>query len=148
MRKLKAASFIFEQVMLFLMGVVIFTACFFVFQSYQSYFEEISVRNQLNEIKDAVISYIIKLAEGGKDTISYIKIKFCRPPGSNCFPYKVGNEDYLISLSDDGVNVTAISSGITVHSDVYLLNISLDGTVYSSAGDFVIYKSGNKIIIK
>jgi len=146
-KKLKAVSFIFEQVMLFLMGVVIFTVCFFVFQSYQSYFEEISIRNQLNEIKDTIVSYIIKLAESGNAT-SYIKIKFCRPPGGNCFPYKVGNEDYVISISDDGVNVTAIPSGMNVHSDVYLLNVSLEGTVYSSAGGFVIYKSGNKIIIK
>ena len=62
-------------------------------------------------------------------------------------PKKIGDEIYSIELSDQGINVTALHSGITKRSNLYNLNetITLSGRVLSISGKVMIYKKGNEI---
>ena len=47
----KAQSVIFEQVILFGIGVAIFIICFAIFNIYQNYFMTISLNDQLGQMK-------------------------------------------------------------------------------------------------
>ena len=64
-------------------------------------------------------------------------------------PKKIGNENYMIELSSDGLNLTSINTKVSKHSSLYSLNetFSLSGKVASGAGSVIIYKTGNQIII-
>jgi hypothetical protein len=139
MRKRAGQSIIFEQVLLFGIGVAIFVALFGVFTVYQNYFASANLDNQLDEVKNVVVSNIIKLSEKG-DVDAYVMMKI---------PRKISDEGYEISLSGSGLNVTGLLTGISKSSSLYGLNETheLAGSVMSALGRFIIYKKGNKIIL-
>jgi len=147
--KKRGASFVLEQVILFMFGIVIFTVCFFVFSSYQSYFTELSIKTQIEEVKDVILYNIVKLSEKDINTTSSIRINFCEQPGTGCLPRRIGGEEYMISLSQKGLNITTVS-GASASSNLYNLNetMNMSGSVLSSYGSFLIYKRGNEIILK
>lgn len=137
---MKAVSALIEYVLLFMFGVVILISSVSVFGSYESYFNYMSVNDQLIEISEYLGSNIIKLAEMGSMEDSSIVLKI---------PKKIGNENYKIELSSQGLNLTSLTTGISRHSSLYNLNetFSLSGNVVSGAGSLIIFKTGNQIII-
>jgi hypothetical protein len=143
-RNRKGATFVIGQVLVFLMGVAIFLSLFFVFNNYQYHFVRINTDNQLDEAMEIVISNLIKLSQKKGNTTTYIKMEF----GEGSLPEKIGSDDYWISFSSRNVTIET-SSGASTYSGIYGLNESLDisGTVFSTSGSFVIYKSGDRIII-
>lgn len=136
----KAQVPIFEQVLLFLLGVTIFVVCFAVFSIYQNHFIYIGISDQLDEVKTLVISNIVKLANRENETESEITMEI---------PRHVGNEPYRIELSQNGLNIITLVTNISRSSSVYNLNysINLNGIVSSMSGKVVIYKKGNEITI-
>jgi hypothetical protein len=139
MRRLSGQSLIFEQVMLFGIGVAIFVVLFAVFTIYQHYFASVNLHNQLDEVNDVVVLNIIKLVE--KDNVTAHVIVD--------IPRRIGDEGYEIVLSDRGLNVTSLLTGVSKSSSLYGLNESynLTGSVMSIFGRIIIYKKENKIIL-
>ena len=137
-KRMKSQSIMFEQVLLFVMGVTIFIMYFAVFNIYQDYFASVSINDQLSQIKGWISSNILKLASREDSTTSSITLKI---------PKRIGNEVYRIELSGNGINVTSMVTGISKHSSFYNLNesMNLTGNVISLAGKVVIYKKGNEI---
>lgn len=135
MRK-KAQVVVFEQVILFFMGIILFVICFTVFNVYNMHFSNTSFNEQLSEIRLAVASSIIKLSS--KDSDSSITLRV---------PSKIGDEPYRISLSNSGLNITTLVTSKTRRSSLYRLNESLNfsGSVQSFAGRVIVYKKGNEI---
>jgi hypothetical protein len=139
MRSLSGQSLVFEQVLLFGIGVAIFVALFAVFTMYQNYFASVNLNNQLDEVKDLIVSNIMKLVEKGNVT-AYVSMDI---------PRRISDEGYEIALSNSGLNLTSLVTGVYKFSSLYGLNQSynMTGTVPSALGRFIIYKKENKIIL-
>ena len=130
---------IFEQVLLFGIGVAIFVSLFAAFAVYQNYFLDTNLHNQLNEVKDVVVMNIMKAADKGNAT-THVTVDI---------PRIISNEGYQIYLSSDGLYVTSLMSGVSKYSSLYGLNqtYNMSGSVMSVFGRFIIYKKENKIIL-
>lgn len=139
MRKLSGQSLIFEQVLLFGIGVGIFVTLFVAFGVYQMHFSDMSVNNQLSEIKDVVVLNIIRLTEKENVTAHFMME----------IPRRVVDEGYEITLSNNGLVVRSLVSDVTKTSSLYGLNetYNMSGSVMSVFGRFIIYKKENKIIL-
>lgn len=140
MGKMKGVSLVFEQVLLFMIGVVIFAACFTTFSLYQSYFTSGISYNQLNEIRNAVSSEIVSMSSS--DFNSTVRMDL---------PGRVGEKPYFIELRPEGLFVYTMGpQPAESFSPLYGINrsFSLDGRFSSAAGEgLVIYKKENEIII-
>jgi hypothetical protein len=139
-KRMKAVSMIIEYTLLFMFGIIILISSVSVFSNYDAYFNSMSVNDQLTAISEYLGSNIMKLAETGSGEDSSIILKI---------PKKTGDENYMIELSDQGLKITSITTKASKHSSLYNLNetFSLSGKVVSSAGNLIIYKTGNQIII-
>lgn len=137
MKKNKAQTLVFENVLIFGISVAIFVLCYAVFASYQLYFSGVGNIDQMNRIKNIITSNVLFLEEK-KTANSSIIIKI---------PKKIGGQIYKIKLSNDGINVSTSDS--YVFSSLYILDNSLyiSGKTTSIKGKVTIYKRGNKIII-
>jgi hypothetical protein len=137
----KGQTMVFEQVMLFAIGVMIFIICFASFSAYQGYFVETGNEDQLNQVLNYIGYAIVKNSEGWNGTESYISIKI---------PKTIGGEMYSIRLYDNGLNITMLPSMKTAFSGLYGLNRTtgmVDSEAMSASGVIVLYKNGNKIIL-
>jgi uncharacterized membrane protein len=136
---MKAQSLIFEHALLFTISVAIFVICFAIFNIYQSHYTSITINDQIDKVKDYIASHILKLYE--KDDIdSSIILQI---------PRRIGDEEYKIELSNNGLNITTMVTGISKFSSLYNIgeSINLTGRVFSMGGRFMIYKKENKIIL-
>jgi hypothetical protein len=139
-RRMKAVSLVFEYTLLFMFGVIILLSSISVFMNYEGYFTRMGINDQLIEVREYIISNIIKLSE--KEDCMDCSFRLS-------VPKKVGNEHYFIELSSQGINVTS-GSGISKSSQIFNLTesgIELKGKAVSGAGRVIIYKTGNQIII-
>jgi len=137
---MKAQTMIFERVILFFAGVVIFVICFAVFLSYQSYFMDVGSYDQLDQIGNHIKSSIIKAAKTGADT--NVRMYVDIPP-------RIGNDDYAIEFSQNGLNLIT-ATGKTGSFTFYGLNETFqfdNKRIVSTVRKFLIYKNGNRIII-
>jgi hypothetical protein len=139
---MKAAAQVFERVMLFAVGVLIFIACYAIFMNYQSYFIEISIEDQLDVVGNHITTNIIIVAEKQNMTETRLSIKI---------PSRVGNEPYSVELSDAGLNITTLTTQQSKIYMLYGLNESFilggDSIVSTSVNEILIYKKGNRIIL-
>jgi hypothetical protein len=138
--KMRGQSLVFEQVMLFFMGVMIFTITVTFFMAYQSHVITQGTYDQLNEVASHLTWSIINLAQKDYQENSTLTITI---PGT------AGQEVYEMELSGDGLLVRATASGSTVFSNLCMLNqtMSLSGETSSADDTVIIYKKGNEIII-
>jgi len=136
---MKGQSPIFEQVMLFSIGVAILIACLSIFNIYEVYFTDIMMEDQLNEVEGFIISNILRLSKKGENFSMALEI-----------PSRILNQIYEVNLSDNGINITTMESTAYVESGIYNLTESFEfsGSIISSHGKHIIYKKGNKIIIE
>ncbi len=136
----KGVSVIFEQVMLFLIGITIFLACFSIFRTYEDTFRYTIVMDQIEQVNEMVVSNIIGLSRRA-DTNTTLRVSV---------PVTIGEESYVINLTQEGLNLTTSVTGRSFFSPMAGINrsIALGGafsTVHGS--EFVIYKRGSQIII-
>lgn len=136
----KGASLIFEQVLLFMIGITIFLVCFTTFKAYETYFAYSIAGDQLAEVSDWITSKIVSLS-GSDGVNSTLRVRV---------PAMLGNEPYEIELTQEGLNLTGIVTGRNLFSPMERVNgsFSLGGrfsTVHGS--EFLIYKRGSQIII-
>ncbi len=139
LKKNKAQTMIFEQVILFGIGVTIFITCFAIFNIYQEYFVSTSLNDQLGETRDWISSNILILTENPYANMTVILD----------VPKTIGGEEYEISLDDDGLTLQSIVTKTVKRSSLFNLTdqFKFSGSVSSSERRFVIYKKGNEIII-
>ena len=136
--KRKGQSVVFENVLIFTAGVVIFIVSYTVFSAYQAQFTMMGVDSQLSEIRDHITSHILILS-GKEDINSSVTIQI---------PRTVATEHYVIELYSGGLNVTSANTQITKHSSLFNLSLSLTPKrIPSSSGKITIYKRGNRINI-
>ena len=136
----KSQSLILEQAMLFAVAFAIFVACVGIFSAYQQHFTRTTSADQLDQVKEFVVSNIVKLAERENETNTSVILSI---------PEKISDGFYEISLSDNGLTITDMLTGVSRFSPVYDLMryMNFSGTVISGSGRLIIYKKGNKIII-
>ena len=140
-RSLKGQTMVFEQVLLFAIGVFIFIVCFASFSAYQSYFVDTGNADQITQIRDYVAYAVVKASEGWNSTRSYMTIEI---------PKNIGNEIYKVSLSPAGLNVTTLPSMKSSFTGLYWLNTTTElvgSEITSTSGVIVLYKNGDKIIL-
>jgi hypothetical protein len=139
--KKKGQILVFEQVLIFSIGVVILITSFALFTMYQNYYTSSSSMDQLTQVKEYVLSNIIMVCEKEANSTVILSI-----------PKTIGNNFYKIRLSPAGLNVT-LESGTAIgtgdFSPLYGLNATFDfsGMVISDLGKVVIYKNGNAVVL-
>ncbi len=135
----KAQSLIFEQVILFSIGVVIFIMCFAVFNIYQNYFSSVGINDQLDQIRSWVSSNILKLVEN-RDANSSMILEI---------PRRLAGEEYEIEINGEGIRVMSYLTQTEKQTPLFNLSnqYTLSGKVVSTGRRFIIYKRGNEIII-
>jgi hypothetical protein len=135
---MKGQILVFEQVLLFSLGVAIFIASFALFVMYHTHYLAITAEDQIAGVKEYITSNIINLVGKG-DFNSSVILKI---------PRRINNQNYYISL-DNGVKVT-LYDGTYDFSDLSTLSESFEfeGENVLSDGEIVIYKIGNKIILR
>ena len=142
---MKGQLMVFEQVMLFILGVLIFLVCFASFSSYGDVFTQNGNDDQLEQVTNYIAYSIVRASEGWNGTSSYYDIDI---------PKTIGGESYRIKLTPAGLNVTTLPSFNYRFSYLYGLNRTVDfsgsgggSEVTSQTGIVVLYKNGNKIIL-
>jgi predicted hydrocarbon binding protein len=138
--KMKGQILVFEQVLIFTMGIAILMVSLSLFMLYQNYYGSSSDNDQMIELKEYVISSIIRISEE-KDTNSSVMLSI---------PKRIGNNLYKISLSNAGLNITVDNEKKTSDfSPIYSLNktYTMSGMATSDLGKIVLYKNGNSIVL-
>lgn len=141
MRRKKGQTLIFEQVLLFSIGVAIFIATFALFSVYQSHYISAMRWDQLKGVREYIVSNIIELSEKGEFESS-VTLEI---------PKMIGNDFYRIRLSNNGLNISLLTGDIDYDfSSLYGLNSSytFEGSITSDKGRIIIYKIGNSIKLK
>ncbi len=139
-RKAKGQILVFEQVLIFSIGVVILIISLSLFMMYQTYYLSTTTQDQLSEVKEYVLSSIIKISSEKDMNASFVLT----------IPKTVGSAFYKISLSNSGLNITIEPEGKAGDfSTLYGLNDSFNftGRAVSDMGKVVIYKRDNWIIL-
>ena len=139
--KSKGQTLVFEQVLLFTIGVTVFLISFALFMMYQNHYISETTRDQITQVKEYLLSNIIKLCER-EDFNSSVVLDL---------PQRIGNSLYRISFSPEGLNITLEpETGLYEFSNLYGFNetFTFQGMVISDRGKIVIYKRGNSIYIQ
>jgi hypothetical protein len=136
---MKGTTIIFEQVLLFMISVSIFTVCFFFFSLYQTHFTSVAVNDQVKAVRDMISSHVLELTSLREmNATSEVKV-----------PKTISSEFYSVAFAGTVLNVTTLSSRISATMD--LKGIARDFRLYgnstSSKGEIIIYKRGNNIIL-
>lgn len=140
--RMKGQNLVFERVMLFAIGVAIFIACFAVFDSYQKYYTIVGRDDQLSSLGAHVSFAILDAAKKSNSTEATIKLDI---------PPVIGGENYILSLTQQGLNITMTHSKRHELFHLYGLNESFKfggEKVLSRGGELLIYKKGNLIILQ
>jgi len=140
MRKVKGQILVFEQVLIFTIGVAILMMSITLFLMYQNYYSSSTDQDQLTELKEYMLSNIIKICEKREMNSSMVI----------SIPKRIGNNLYRISLSNQGLNITSEQNReLNDFSTLYGLNQSYNfgGMALSDLGEIVLYKNGNTIIL-
>jgi len=138
---MKGQILVFEQVLIFAIGIAIFISSFAFFHLYQNYYLGSTAEDQLSQIKEYVISHITRLC----------KIKEMNASVVLTIPKTVGENFYRIKLYDEGLNLTIEpDKKVYVFSSLSYLNstFNFSGSVISSEGKIVLYKRGDTIILE
>ncbi len=135
---MKGQTMVFEQFLLFTMGVILFVMLAAVFMIYQSYFEDVTVNDQLRVVRDSVASNVIKLSEKGESEAT-VEMEI---------PRTIGNGPYSLELNQNGLMV---STPDEQYANTPLFGLGsqyvLGGSALSTEGLVVIYRKGDNIII-
>ena len=138
---MKAQTLVFERVLLFFIGVIIFVVCFAVFTNYQDYFLGIGTDDQLEDVGNYISYNILRLAEKGAGEEAEIKVSI---------PPMIGNEQYTVILTNAGLEIITAKTEKNIFLKLYGLNETFEfggERVISSRGEFLIYKKQNRIIL-
>lgn len=132
----KGQILVFENVLIFTIGVTIFIMSFAVFSIYQTQFTYQGTSDQMGQIRDYITSSILMVAEKPADSSVTLQI-----------PKTISGEPYEIILSPEGLNVTSRFG----HRFSSLYSIQLDfqeRAVPSTRGRITLKREGDQINIR
>ena len=138
----KGQTLVIEQVLLFAIGVAIFTISFAVFSSYQAFYRTTSTNDIATGVRDLVASNVLKVAGQDNTTASFLILPL---------PRTIGEDPYFIQLNQTGLTIDAGNGPLRLIKSptLYGLNASfvLQGRVWSVNGRITIKRDRNKIIL-
>jgi hypothetical protein len=135
---MRGQALVFEQVLLFMISVAIFVACFAVFQLYHSHFNFVSMNDQVSAVLVVVHSHVTEL----------LRFEPLNASVEFSLPERIGNELYRVRFRDGALNVTTSQTGVSGSVSLSgLEGYAFSGETASSKGKTVIYKRGRNIII-
>ncbi|MBN2102280.1 MAG: hypothetical protein JW716_05415 [Candidatus Aenigmarchaeota archaeon] len=139
-RSMKGQTAVFEEVMLFGIGIAIFISSFFIFNYYQNVALDITSRDHMAETLDYIASTIMDISKIEGNVSVNINI-----------PEKINEKYYYtISLGDNGIELETIPEGIKVSSNLYGIMTGhgltiRENSIASVSRKLMIYKRGNEI---
>jgi hypothetical protein len=142
---MKGQMLVFEQVLLFFIGVVILISCYALFSSYEKQFLTSTTNDQLESVKDYVATTILEMCKQGvSNSSSVLRI-----------PKTINGKYYTISLNPSSVVNSGLTVRLTGTGEYKYSSLSgfceerdFSGSVDSTKERVVIYKNGDSIIIK
>ncbi|MBI4019768.1 MAG: hypothetical protein HY367_00425 [Candidatus Aenigmarchaeota archaeon] len=134
----KGQVLVFQHTMLFTIAVGIFILLFAVFNIYSTYYNSTAARDQIKTVRDVLLANIIKLAEKDGDSSAVVDL-----------PKRIGDEEYIMELSQAGLNITTTRTSTNIFSGLYGINetFALSGRAASGKGQVIIFKTAGTIII-
>ncbi len=136
----KGQTAVFEEVMLFGIGVAIFIASFFIFNYYQETSLDITAKDHMTEILDYVASELIDISRMEGNVSLTLQI-----------PEKINDRYYYtIKLNESGVFLRLVPDGPEISSNLYGIQNSWsivlrENTVASVSRKLMMYKRGNEV---
>ncbi|HLD78606.1 MAG TPA: hypothetical protein VJB16_06265 [archaeon] len=129
---------VFEQVLLFAVGIVIFLACFAVFSIAQGYYTDAAARDQMGQVRELIAGEVQALAAGGNSSNGSAEL---------AVPREIQGEVYQIVLGPEGLNVSSAFLGISSASNLGRANESfnLSGALTSNSGRVTVEKTEGRI---
>ncbi len=139
MKKSKGQTLVFEQVLIFTMGVVILIAMYALFVMYQNFYTSATMSDHARQVKEYIASAVLELSKYDFNSSSVIEI-----------PERIGGYIYKVELSNAGINITFVGKEFSDFSHIFNLGdiYELSGTAVSESGKIVIEKRGNKIRLR
>lgn len=138
--KSKGQTLVFEQMLMFTVGIVILLTSVALFMMYQTFYVSETAQDQITQVKEYIMSSIIKLCENEEfNSSTVIEI-----------PKTLGGSLYRISLTDSSLNITQEPEGpLNDFSPLYGLNetFSFGGMAISDVGRVVLYKRGTSVVL-
>lgn len=133
---MKGQTAVFEEVMLFGIGVGIFITSFMIFTNYQTTSLEITTQDHMTEILNYLSSTVLEISRTQGNVSRIVSI-----------PDKIDNNYYMISFNNDGIGIEIIPDGRNVSSNLYGIQnspniIIKENTIASISGKIIIYKKG------
>ncbi len=132
-RKRSGQTVIFEQVLLFAVGITIFLVCFAVFSIAQGYYTDAAATDQLRQVRELLAGEVQAFAASGNLTNGSVEVEV---------PREVQGEVYQIVLDSSGLNVSSAFLGISSASNLGRANESfnLSGALTSNSGRVTVEK--------
>ncbi|MEM5871778.1 MAG: hypothetical protein QW051_02815 [Candidatus Aenigmatarchaeota archaeon] len=136
MKKNKGQILVFEQVLLFVIGVAVLISTFSLFILYQNFYLTTASEDQLNQVKEYIFSNIVRLTKTKANASLVLNI-----------PKTISNRYYKISLTNAYLNLSLEPNDAYTLSSLSALNESFNfsGRVISTNGKVVLYKKDNWI---
>lgn len=146
---MKSQTAVFEQVLMFTIGVSIFIIYLAVFNIYQNYYIDASSNDQLTEVKSLITSHIEKMILLDEPFIRGATDNTVNATYLITIPRHIGNQIYKIDLSNEGINISSIGTRASKSSSLLNLNetYTFNGRVISGSGKLTIIKRGTEIKI-
>ncbi len=137
----KGQTAVFEEVMLFGIGVAIFISSAFIFNYYQDVSLDITTRDHMTETLNYISSTILDISRIDGNVSVTLNI-----------PEKINEKYYYtITLDSNGIELETISADINISSNLYGIQrpgsglIIRPNTIASVSRKLMIYKRGNEI---
>lgn len=132
-RKRSGQTVVFEQVLLFTVGVAIFLAAFAVFTIAQGFYQDTAAADQVRQVRELVASELQAMAAGGNATNRSVELEV---------PRHIQDEVYQIVLTQRGLNVSVPGMRLWSFSTLGWLNqtFNLSGARSSNSALVVIEK--------
>ncbi len=135
---MKGQSAVFEEVLLFGIGVGIFLAIFFIFSGVQQTSLETTSRDHLTEVMNYLSSYILDISttEGNVSIILPLTDR-------------IDDDLYTIILNSTGLHIKMENKGILISNGMYGIQKGgiafKENEIASVSKKIMIYKKGNEI---
>jgi hypothetical protein len=138
LKSVKAQSGVFELILLFGVGTMIFAVCVLSLNNYRTSYTNMGNEDMLAQVGDQVAYAIVKASESFSDEARY----------TIPIPEKIGDEQYTISLTQaDGLKVTLTTSGKNRVSGLYGIFDSTNSPYSMNIGPSSVESSNGKVVV-
>lgn len=137
---LKGQTLVFENVIIFSIGVTMFIFSFVMFLNLQEYYRAVAIHDHMNKLENVLVANVIYVATSDEINVSVIVE----------IPETIGGEFYTVGFEDEKLYVDLESATVKKTSGLFNLGEDFDivtGSIVSNRGKATIYKNGDRINI-